>query len=136
MNYWLVKTEPEKYAWSDLQRDKQTTWDGVRNYQARNNLQKMQVNDLVLYYHSVSEKSIVGVARVSREAFQDPTTQETQWQAVTLVPEQALAKPVTLDQIKKEERLQNIALLRQSRLSVMPLTPEEFDILLAMGQGG
>ncbi|WP_181304407.1 EVE domain-containing protein [Rufibacter sp. XAAS-G3-1] len=134
MNYWLVKTEPEKYAWSDLQRDTQTTWDGVRNFQARNNLQKMQVNDLVLYYHSVSEKSIVGVAKVSREAFQDPTTQEAQWVAVTLVPEQALAKPVTLDQIKKEERLQNIALLRQSRLSVMPLTPEEFDILLHMGQ--
>ncbi|ALI99627.1 EVE domain-containing protein [Rufibacter tibetensis] len=134
MNYWLVKTEPEKYAWSDLQRDKQTTWDGVRNFQARNNLQKMQVNDLVLYYHSVSEKSIVGVAKVSREAFQDPTTEETQWVAVTLVPEQAFATPVTLDQIKKEERLQNIALLRQSRLSVMPLTPEEFDILLSMGQ--
>lgn len=134
MNYWLVKTEPEKYAWSDLQRDKQTTWDGVRNFQARNNLQKMQVNDLVLYYHSVSEKSIVGVAKVSREAFQDPTTEETQWVAVTLVPEQAFTKPVTLDQIKKEERLQNIALLRQSRLSVMPLTPEEFDILLQMGQ--
>jgi predicted RNA-binding protein with PUA-like domain len=134
MNYWLVKTEPEKYAWSDLQRDKQTTWDGVRNFQARNNLQKMQVNDLVLYYHSVSEKSIVGVAKVSQEAFQDPTTQETQWVAVTLVPEQAFSKPVTLDQIKKEERLQNIALLRQSRLSVMPLTPEEFDLLLQMGQ--
>ncbi|MBC3540366.1 EVE domain-containing protein [Rufibacter sediminis] len=134
MNYWLVKTEPEKYAWSDLERDTKTTWDGVRNFQARNNLQKMQQNDLVMYYHSVSEKSIVGVAKVSQEAYQDPTTQETQWVAVTLVPEQALAKPVTLEQIKKEERLQNIALLRQSRLSVMPLTPEEFDILLSMGQ--
>ncbi|KAA3436425.1 EVE domain-containing protein [Rufibacter hautae] len=134
MNYWLVKSEPEKYAWSDLQRDKQTTWDGVRNFQARNNLQQMRQNDLVLYYHSVSEKSIVGVAKVSQEAFQDPTTPETQWVAVTLVPETAFAKPVTLDQIKKEERLQNIALLRQSRLSVMPLTPEEFDLLLAMGQ--
>ncbi|WP_210486425.1 EVE domain-containing protein [Rufibacter aurantiacus] len=134
MNYWLVKSEPEKYAWSDLQRDKQTTWNGVRNFQARNNLQKMQQNDLVMYYHSVSEKSIVGVAKVSQEAYQDPTTPETQWVAVTLVPESPFAKPVTLDQIKKEERLQNIALLRQSRLSVMPLTPEEFDLLLAMGQ--
>lgn len=132
MNYWLVKTEPEKYAWSDLQRDGQTTWDGVRNFQARNNLQAMQEGDLVLYYHSVSEKSIVGVAKVAKAAYPDPTSDDPRWLAVTLVPERPFATPVTLDQIKKEDRLQNIALLRQSRLSVMPLTPEEFDILLGM----
>ncbi|WP_207432690.1 EVE domain-containing protein [Sabulibacter ruber] len=134
MNYWLVKTEPEKYAWSDLQRDGQTTWDGVRNFQARNNLQQMKEGDPVLYYHSVSEKAIIGVAKVSKEAYPDPTADDPRWVAVTLVPEQAFAKPVTLDQIKKDERLQNIALLRQSRLSVMPLKPEEFDLLLSLGQ--
>ncbi|MFB9865075.1 EVE domain-containing protein [Rufibacter immobilis] len=134
MNYWLVKSEPEKYAWTDLQRDGETTWDGVRNFQARNNLQQMKEGDLVMYYHSVSEKSIVGVAKVSKEAYPDPTANEPRWLAVSLVPEQAFAQPVSLDQIKKEERLQNIALLRQSRLSVMPLSPEEFEILLRMGQ--
>ncbi|QHL87338.1 EVE domain-containing protein [Nibribacter ruber] len=133
MKYWLVKSEPEKYAWSDLERDGQTTWDGVRNFQARNNLRQMQVGDLVMYYHSVSEKSIVGVAKVAKEAYQDPTTPEAQWVAVTLAPEKALAKRVTLEQIKKDERLHNIGLLRQSRLSVMPLSPEEFDMLLALG---
>ncbi|WP_205501877.1 EVE domain-containing protein [Rufibacter psychrotolerans] len=134
MNYWLVKTEPEKYAWSDLLRDGQTTWDGVRNFQARNNLQQMKAGDLVLYYHSVSEKAITGVAKVSKEAYPDPTADDPRWVAVTLVPEQAFAQPVTLDQIKKDERLQNIALLRQSRLSVMPLRPEEFEVLLSLGQ--
>ncbi|MFC6998419.1 EVE domain-containing protein [Rufibacter roseus] len=133
MNYWLVKTEPEKYAWSDLERDGQTTWDGVRNFQARNNLQQMAEGDLVLYYHSVSDKCIVGVAKVAKAAYPDPTSDDPRWLAVTLAPEKAFAKPVTLEQIKKEERLQNIALLRQSRLSVMPLSPEEFDILLGMG---
>lgn len=133
MNYWLVKSEPEKYAWSDLERDGQTTWDGVRNFQARNNLQQMKVGDLVLYYHSVSEKAILGIAQVSQEAFPDPTATEPRWLAVTLVPERAFAQPVTLEQIKQEERLQQIALLRQSRLSVMPLRPEEFDILVGMG---
>lgn len=133
MNYWLVKSEPEKYAWADLERDGQTTWDGVRNFQARNNLQSMKEGDLVMYYHSVSEKSIVGVAKVSKEAYPDPTADDPKWVAVTLVPEKAFNIPVTLDQVKKEERLQNIALLRQSRLSVMPLRPEEFDLLLSMG---
>jgi predicted RNA-binding protein with PUA-like domain len=135
MNYWLVKSEPDKYAWSDLQRDTQTIWDGVRNYQARNNLQAMKEGDLVLYYHSVSEKAIIGVAKVSQEAFPDPSSpDDPRWLSVKLVPEQALAKPVTLEQIKKEEQLQNIALLRQSRLSVMPVTPQEFDVLLRLGQ--
>ncbi|MGV3539183.1 MAG: EVE domain-containing protein [Rufibacter sp.] len=133
MNYWLVKSEPEKFSFADLQRDGHTTWDGVRNFQARNNLQAMRAGDLVLYYHSVSEKAIMGIAKVSQEAYPDPTADDPRWVAVTLVPEKAFEKPVTLEQIKKEEQLQNIALLRQSRLSVMPLTPQEFDQLLALG---
>lgn len=132
MNYWLVKSEPDKYAWTDLQRDGQTTWDGVRNYQARNNLRAMQENDLVLFYHSVSEKAIVGIAKVVKEAYPEPG-EDPRWLAVTLAPERSFAKPVTLEQIKKEETLQNIALLRQSRLSVMPLTDQEFEVLLKMG---
>ncbi len=132
MNYWLVKSEPDKYAWTDLQRDGQTTWDGVRNYQARNNLRAMQEKDLVLFYHSVSEKAIVGIAKVVKEAYPEPG-EDPRWLAVTLAPERSFAKPVTLEQIKKEETLQNIALLRQSRLSVMPLTDQEFEVLLKMG---
>ncbi|WP_192823405.1 EVE domain-containing protein [Rufibacter sp. LB8] len=134
MKYWLVKSEPEKYAWADLARDGQTTWDGVRNFQARNNLQAMQPDDLVLYYHSVSEKAIVGIAKVVAAAYPDPSAPDDKWVAVTLAPEKAFAKPVTLEQIKKETELQNIALLRQSRLSVMPLTPSEFELLLQLGQ--
>lgn len=133
MNYWLVKSEPDKYAWTDLQHDGHTTWDGVRNYQARNNLQAMQENDLVLYYHSVSEKAVVGIAKVLKEAYPEPGADDPRWLAVTLGPERTFKKPVTLEQIKKEETLQNIALLRQSRLSVMPVTDQEFELLLAMG---
>jgi predicted RNA-binding protein with PUA-like domain len=133
MQHWLVKSEPEKYAWADLVRDGRTTWDGVRNYQARNNLQQMQPGDLVLYYHSVSEKAIVGIAKVDRPAYPDPTTDDPKWVVVDLVPFRDFKDPVTLEQIKQDKRLENIALLRQSRLSVMPLTAEEFDVLLALG---
>ncbi len=109
-------------------------WDGVRNYQARNNMQQMQPGDLVLFYHSVSEKAIVGIAKVDKAAYPDPTAEEQgKWVVVDLVPFRDFKEPVTLEQIKQDERLQNIALLRQSRLSVMPLKPEEFDILLALG---
>ena len=133
MQYWLVKSEPETYSWADLVRDGKTCWDGVRNFQARNNLQQMQPGDLVLFYHSVSEKAIVGIAKVGKAAYPDPSADDAKWMAVDLVPESAFKTPVTLDQIKKEPQLENIALLRQSRLSVMPLKPEEFDLLLAMG---
>lgn len=133
MKHWLVKSEPEKYAWADLVRDGRTTWDGVRNFQARNNLQQMQPGDLVLYYHSVSEKAIIGIAKVEKAAYPDPTTDDPKWVVVDLVPFRDFKDPVTLDQIKKDKRLENIALLRQSRLSVMPLTAEEFDVLLALG---
>ena len=133
MQHWLVKSEPETYSWGDLVRDGKTMWDGVRNYQARNNMQQMQPGDLVLFYHSVSEKAIVGIAKVDKAAYPDPTAKEGSWVVVDLVPYRDFKDPVTLEQIKKDKRLENIALLRQSRLSVMPLKPEEFDVLLALG---
>lgn len=134
MQHWLAKSEPDKYSWADLVKDGRTTWDGVRNYQARNNMQQMQPGDLVLFYHSVSEKAVVGIAKVDKAAYPDPTAEEQgKWVVVDLVPFRDFKEPVTLEQIKKDERLQDIALLRQSRLSVMPLKAEEFDVLLALG---
>ncbi|MDQ4139699.1 MAG: EVE domain-containing protein [Bacteroidota bacterium] len=133
MQYWLVKSEPEAYSWADLVKDGKTSWTGVRNYQARNNIVQMKTGDPVLFYHSVSEKAVVGLAKVDREAYQDPTTDDTRWQTVDLIPARDFKEPVTLDQIKKDQRLENIALLRQSRLSVMPLKPEEYDIILGLG---
>jgi predicted RNA-binding protein with PUA-like domain len=133
MHYWLVKSEPETYSWADLVRDGRICWDGVRNYQARNNLQQMQSGDMVLFYHSVSEKAIVGIAKVDKAAYPDPTADDPKWMAVDLVPFRDFRDPVTLEQIKQDRRLENIALLRQSRLSVMPLKAEEFDVLLALG---
>jgi len=133
MNYWLVKSEPETYSWGNLVKDGKTTWDGVRNYQARNFLQQMKKGDLVLFYHSVSEKAVVGLAKVETEAFPDPTIDDPRWLAVELVPSRDFKDKVTLEQIKADQRLQNIALLRQSRLSVMPLKPEEFEVILGLG---
>jgi predicted RNA-binding protein with PUA-like domain len=134
MNYWLMKTEPETFSWQDLVRDGKACWDGVRNYQARNNIQAMKEGDLVFIYHSVSDKEIVGIAKVNREAYPDPTTEDERWKALDVIPFQALDKPVSLAKIKKTEGLENIYLLKQSRLSVMPLKPEEFDIILALAQ--
>ncbi len=133
MHYWLVKSEPETYSWADLVKDGKTMWDGVRNYQARNNMQQMQPGDMVLFYHSVSEKAIVGIAKVAKAAYPDPTADDGKWVVVDLIPFRDFKEPVTLEQIKKDSRLQDIALLRQSRLSVMPLKSEEFDVLLALG---
>ncbi|QMU29591.1 EVE domain-containing protein [Adhaeribacter radiodurans] len=133
MQYWLVKSEPEAYSWADLVKDGKTSWTGVRNFQARNNIVQMKTGDPVLFYHSVSEKAIVGIAKVDREAYQDPTSDDARWQTVDLVPTRDFKEPVTLDQIKKDNRLENIALLRQSRLSVMPLKPEEYDTILGLG---
>lgn len=127
--YWLVKQEPEAYSWSDFARDGLTSWTGVRNFQARNNLRTMQKGDAVLYYHSVSDKAVIGVAEVTREAFPDPTAQEGDWSAVELRPVKLLKKPVTLEQIKAEPKLQEIALLRNSRLSVQPLGKAEFELI-------
>ena len=133
MHYWLVKSEPETFSWADLVKDGKTMWDGVRNYQARNNMQQMQPGDMVLFYHSVSEKAVVGIAKVDKAAYPDPTAEDGKWVVVDLIPYRDFKEPVTLEQIKQDKRLENIALLRQSRLSVMPLKAEEFDVLLALG---
>src|SRR5690606_4014398 len=132
MRYFLVKSEPFKYSWSQFIKDGQTFWDGVRNYQARNNLQAMEVGDLVLFYHSNEGKEVVGLAKVIKAAYQDPTTPDPRWVAVDLMPVETLPQPVTLEQIKADPFLQDIALVRQGRLSVMPLKPEEFDRILAL----
>jgi predicted RNA-binding protein with PUA-like domain len=130
MNYWLVKQEPEAYSFDDLLKDGKTDWTGVRNFQARNNLQAMKRGDKVLFYHSISEKSVVGITEVSREQFPDPTDEK--WFAVEIKPLEKFKKPVTLAEIKANKMLENIALIKQSRLSVMPLTNYEFDEILKL----
>lgn len=132
MNHWLVKSEPFKYSWDKFNQDGRTFWDGVRNYQARNNLREMKEGDLVLFYHSNEGKNIVGIAKVVKESYQDPTTSDPNWVVVDLVPVQSLDKPVSLEQIKAEESLKDISLVRQGRLSVMPLKATEFDKILEM----
>lgn len=134
MHYWLVKQEPEAYSWQDLVRDGRTAWDGVRNYQARNNLQKMKKKDSVLFYHSVGPREVVGIGEVTQEAFPDPTADDPRWVAVEMAPVVALPHPVSLDQIKQTPSLAEIALIKQSRLSVMPLTKKEFDTIIALGR--
>lgn len=131
--YWLVKSEPFKYSWDKFNEDKCTFWDGVRNYQARNNLKEMKEGDLVLFYHSNEGKNVVGIAKVVKEFYQDPTTDNANWVVVDLVPVEALKNPVSLEQIKAEESLKDISLVRQGRLSVMPLKAVEFDKILEMG---
>jgi len=128
-NYWLIKQEPEAYSWNDFVRDGLTKWTGVRNFQARNNLRAMRKGDTVLFYHSVSDKAVIGLAEVTREAYPDPTAMEGDWSAVDIKPVKALKKTVTLEQIKAEPRLREIALLRNSRLSVQPLGKAEFDLI-------
>src|SRR5690606_1263057 len=133
MNYFLVKSEPFKYSWDQFNEDKQTFWDGVRNYQARNNLKAMKKGDLVLFYHSNEGKEVVGIAKVVNEYYQDPTTDDERWVVVDLAPVETLKKPVTLEVIKEDALLQHVALVRQGRLSVMPLKPEEFDRIVQLG---
>ncbi len=130
---WLVKQEPEGYPWSRLVDDGRTDWTGVRNFQARNNLRAMSRGDLVLYYHSGGAKEVAGIAKVVRDAYPDPTAEEGDWVCVDLAPVRALTHPVTLAQIKADPALENIALVRQSRLSVMPLEPAEFDRIVELG---
>ena len=132
MNYWMVKQEPEAYAWDDFVADDKTDWTGVRNFQARNNLRAMQKGDKVLFYHSVTGKEVVGIATVSKVGFPDPTDEN--WVAVELQPVKALKKPVSLAQIKGNLALANIGLLRQSQLSVMPLTKDEFEEIVSMSK--
>ena len=133
MNFWLVKSEPFKYSWADLVKDKWTYWDGVRNYGARNFLKGMEVGDQVLYYHSNEGLEVVGVARVIKPFYQDPTTDDDRWVAVDVEPIKALVKPVSLKAIKADEKLKDMRLVKQSRLSVMPVTKAEFDHILKLG---
>ncbi len=133
-NHWLVKSEPSAYSWQQFLTDKKTMWEGVRNYQARNNLKRMAKGDLVLFYHSVTNKEVVGIAEVTRPYYPDPTAQDGKdWVVVDLKPVKELPQPVGLQQIKADARLENVALVKQARLSVLPLHPEEFDAIVEMG---
>jgi predicted RNA-binding protein with PUA-like domain len=134
MNHWLVKQEPESYSWVDFVKEGRAAWTGVRNYQARNNLRSMRKGDLVFFYHSGSEKQIAGLARVARQPYPDPTAREGDWVCVDLTPVKTITKPVALSAIKADDALKNILLVRNSRLSVMPLTTGEFERLLLLGE--
>jgi len=133
MNYYLVKSEPFKYSWQQFNEDGETFWDGVRNYQARNNMKAMKKGDLVLFYHSNEGKEVVGIAKVTKEYYQDPTTDDERWVVVDLAPVEALESPVTLEKIKADPFLADVALVKQGRLSVMPLKKEEFDRIIELG---
>jgi predicted RNA-binding protein with PUA-like domain len=132
--HWLVKQEPESYSWEDFVREGHTVWSGVRNYQARNNLKGMHVGDPVLFYASGESKSVLGVAKVTKAAYPDPTADEPGWVAVELRPVRPLDRPVTLAQVRAEPALAGIMLLRNSRLSVIPLGAAEFDKIVRMGR--
>jgi predicted RNA-binding protein with PUA-like domain len=131
-NFWLVKQEPSAYSWSDFVAEGQTSWTGVRNYAARNNLRRMRKGDAVLFYHSGKDKAVIGIARVARAAYPDPSAKEGDWFAVDLVAHKPLRRPVSLREIKAKPRLKKIPLIRQSRLSVMPLTNAEFFEIVKM----
>lgn len=134
MNYWLVKSEPDKYSWQQFLKDKKTFWDGVRNYAARNNLRAMKKGDEVLFYHSNEGMEIVGVAMVVKEAYQDPTTEDKNWVVVDLKPVKTLKKPVSLSEIKAEPKFENMELVKNSRLSVQKVTPDEWKLIMKMGE--
>ena len=134
-NYWMAKSEPETYSWDDFVKDGKTDWTGVRNFQARNNLRQMKTGDQVLFYHSGKDKAVVGIAEVAKAAYADPTADDPQWVAVDLKPVKPLATPVLLAAIRYDKRLGALPLIRQSQLSVMPLTKDEFDAILSMGSG-
>lgn len=134
MNYWLVKQEPESYSFSDFQKEGKTDWTGVRNYTARNNLKTMKTGDKVFYYHSGGEKAVVGMAKVTKTFFPDPTADEDAWVAVELEAGKPVKNPVTLAAIKANSKLKDIALVRLSRLSVVPLTKDEFDEITEMSK--
>lgn len=133
MNYWLVKSEPFKYSWDQFVKDGHTFWDGVRNYQARNNLKAMKKGDEVLFYHSNEGLAVVGLAKVAKEHYQDPTTPDPNWVVVDLKPVKPFKKPVTLAEMKVEKRLADLSLIRQGRLSVCNVSAEEFATIMEMG---
>lgn len=132
MAYWLVKSEPDVYSYEQLEKDKRTDWTGVRNYAARNHLRAMKKGDEVLFYHSNTGLAIVAIAQVAKEAYQDPTTAEEAWVAVDLKPFKKLKNPVTLDSIKKDKRLAEMALVRLGRLSVQPVTEKEWKVIMEL----
>lgn len=134
MNYWMVKQEPDSYSWDDFVKDGKTDWTGVRNYQARNNLRDMKLGDKVLFYHSNIGKEVVGIAKVTKAAFPDPTADDEKWVAVELSPVKPLKKPVGLGQMKENLALSELKLIRQSQLSVMPVTKGEFEEILSMAR--
>ncbi|HLD53912.1 MAG TPA: EVE domain-containing protein [Sediminibacterium sp.] len=134
MNYWLIKSEPFKYSWDQFVNDKETFWDGVRNYQARNNLRAMKKGDLAFWYHSNEGMEIVGIAKVTKESYQDPTTDDTAWLVVNFKPVKKLKKPVSLATVKADIRLEKMALVKAQRLSVQPVTPEEWAIIMELAE--
>jgi predicted RNA-binding protein with PUA-like domain len=132
MNYWLVKQEPAAYSWDDFVKDGKTAWTGVRNFQARNNLRSMQAGDVVFFYHSVTDKAVVGEAEVTRESYPDPTDTEGSWVAVELKPIKALSRHVSLQEIKADKRFAGLALVRSPRLSVMPVSAQEYRAIVSL----
>jgi predicted RNA-binding protein with PUA-like domain len=132
MQFWLVKQEPESYSWSDFEADKQTAWTGVRNFQARNNLRAMRKGDAVFYYHSGDERQIVGLARVLKEAYADPTATEGDWSAVDFAAVKPLKQPVTLATIKQDPKLREMPLLKNTRISVTSLNSAQFNHILSL----
>lgn len=132
MNYWLMKSEPSTYSWADLEKDKKATWDGVRNFQARNNLKAMKKDDLAFIYHSNEDKAIIGIAKISKENYPDPA--EKDWVVVDIAPVKKLKAPVSLAQIKADKRLSNMVLVRASRLSVQPVKKEEFELVIKLSE--
>lgn len=135
MHYWLLKTEPETFSWEDLQREGQSHWDGVRNYAARNHLKAMAVGDLALMYYSGKDRAVIGIVKIVETAYPDPTTDDDRWVAVRVAPERLLARHVSLDEIKTDPMLAEMVLLRLGRLSVQPVTAEEFDHILKLAAG-
>ena len=133
MNYWLIKSEPSVYSWEQFKKDKKTFWNGVRNYAARNNMREMKKDDEVLYYHSNEGMEIVGIAKVVKESYQDPTTEDKNWVVVDLKPIKKLNTPVTLAQIKKDPKLANMELVKNSRLSVQKVSSEEWELIMKLG---
>lgn len=135
MAYWLIKSEPFKYSWEQFEKDGSTFWDGVRNYAARNNLRSMKKGDLAFFYHSNEGLEIVGIAKVIKESYQDPTTEEDAWVAVDFKPHKKLKHPVSLSTIKSTKELSQLALIRLGRLSVQPVLPEEWELILKLSEG-
>jgi len=133
MNYWLMKSEPSTYSWSDLERDKKATWDGVRNFQARNNLKAMKKDDLVFIYHSNEDKAIIGIAKISKENYPDPKAKD--WIVVDITPVKKLTTPVSLAQIKSDKRFVEMVLVKSSRLSVQPVKKEEYELVIKLSEG-